>query len=81
MSTNKTNIQDTILNHARKEHTEITIYLANGVPLRGQISSFDNFTIIIMNDGKQSLIYKHAISTIVFPKEFQIDNLISETDK
>ena len=78
---NKTNIQDIILNQARKEHLEITLYLANGMPLRGRISGFDNFTIIIVNDGKQSMIYKHAISTIVFPKDFKIDFPTPETDK
>lgn len=61
----KNNIQDYILNTARKEKIELTIYLLNGVPLKGKVSSFDNFTIIIENDSKQNLIYKHAVSTII----------------
>jgi len=61
----KNNIQDYILNTARKEKIELTIYLLNGVPLKGKVSSFDNFTIIIENDNKQNLIYKHAVSTII----------------
>ena len=61
----KNNIQDFVLNHARKEKTEITIYLSNGVPLKGKVISFDNFTIVIIGaDGKQSLVYKHAITTV-----------------
>ena len=61
----KNNIQDFVLNHARKEKIEITIYLSNGVPLKGKVISFDNFTIVISGaDGKQSLVYKHAITTV-----------------
>ena len=61
----KNNIQDQLLNTARKEKIELTIYLLNGVPLKGRVVSFDNFTIILENDGKQNLVYKHAISTII----------------
>ena len=49
----KNNIQDYILNTARKEKIELTIYLLNGVPLKGKVTSFDNFTIIIENESKQ----------------------------
>ncbi len=61
-----------VLNSARKEKMEITIYLMNGVPLKGRVVSFDNFTIVIENDGKQSLVYKHAISTIILARSIQI---------
>ncbi len=61
----KNNIQDHILNTARKEKIELTVYLLNGVPLKGKVYSFDNFTIIIENETKQQLIYKHAVSTII----------------
>ncbi|MFM1650918.1 RNA chaperone Hfq [Brevibacillus sp. B_LB10_24] len=57
------NIQDTFLNHLRKENIAVTIYLVNGFQLRGYIKAFDNFTIVIDTDGKQQLVYKHAIST------------------
>lgn len=57
------NIQDTFLNHLRKENVPVTIYLINGFQLRGQIKAFDNFTIVIDSDGKQQMVYKHAIST------------------
>ncbi|WP_126426590.1 RNA chaperone Hfq [Brevibacillus marinus] len=57
------NIQDTFLNHLRKENVAVTIYLINGFQLRGYIKAFDNFTIVIDSDGKQQLVYKHAIST------------------
>ncbi|MCB1191985.1 MAG: RNA chaperone Hfq [Leptospiraceae bacterium] len=75
MST-KNNIQDYILNTARKEKVELTVYLLNGVPLKGRVVSFDNFTIILENDGKQQLIYKHAVSTIIPSKtiKFQVED-------
>ena len=65
MSKQVSNLQDVFLNQSRKEKVEITIYLVNGVPLKGKVLSFDNFTILIEIDKKQNLIYKHAISTIV----------------
>ncbi len=57
------NIQDTFLNHLRKENIPVTIYLVNGFQLRGLIKAFDNFTIVIDSEGKQQMVYKHAIST------------------
>lgn len=62
---NSINIQDTFLNHLRKENVPVTIYLVNGFQLRGLIRAFDNFTIVIDSDGKQQLVYKHAISTFL----------------
>ncbi len=59
------NLQDAFLNLARKEKMDITIYLMNGVPLKGRVLSFDNFTVLIEVDKKQNMIYKHAVSTIV----------------
>ncbi len=59
------NLQDIFLNSARKDRIEITIFLMNGVPIKGKVLSFDNFTILIEVDKRQNLIYKHAISTMV----------------
>jgi len=58
------NQQDSFLNQIRKENIPVIIYLANGFQLRGAVRGFDNFTVILENDGKQQLVYKHAISTI-----------------
>ncbi|MDX1960767.1 MAG: RNA chaperone Hfq [Leptospiraceae bacterium] len=68
----KNNIQDYILNTARKDKIELTIYLLNGVPLKGKVTSFDNFTIVIENENKQNLIYKHAVSTIIPSKVIKL---------
>ncbi len=78
MASNKNNIQDLVLNGARKEKMEITLYLTNGVPLRGRVASFDNFTVVIENEGKQSLVYKHAISTIVLSKALNFEEMTSD---
>ena len=58
------NLQDAFLNQVRKEGIQTTVYLINGFQLKGTIKGFDNFTVIIESDGKQMLIYKHAISTV-----------------
>lgn len=58
------NLQDSFLNHVRKENLAVVIYLVNGFQIRGLVRGFDNFTVIIENEGKQQLVYKHAVSTI-----------------
>lgn len=57
------NMQDTFLNSLRKNNTFVTIFLLNGFQLKGLIKSYDNYTVLLESDGKQQLIYKHAIST------------------
>ena len=58
------NLQDSFLNQVRKENIPATIYLVNGFQLKGLVRGFDNFTVILEYDGKQQMVYKHAISTI-----------------
>ena len=67
------NIQDQILNQVRKENIFVTIFLINGFQLRGLIKGFDNFTVLIETEGKQQLVYKHAISTFAPQKNVQVD--------
>lgn len=67
------NLQDIFLNQVRKDHIAVTIYLTNGFQLKGMVKGFDNFTVILDSDGKQQLVYKHAISTI---SPMRIVNLI-----
>ncbi|MCL2071779.1 MAG: RNA chaperone Hfq [Oscillospiraceae bacterium] len=66
------NLQDVFLNQARKEHIPVTIYITNGFQFKGVVKGFDNFTVIIDTEGKQNLIYKHAISTITPLKSISI---------
>jgi host factor-I protein len=58
------NLQDVFLNQVRKEHIPVTVYLTNGFQLRGMVKGFDNFTVVLDSEGKQQLVYKHAISTV-----------------
>ncbi len=73
MNKNNINLQDVFLNQVRKEHIPVTIYLTNGFQLRGMVKGFDNFTVVLDSEGKQQLVYKHAISTIT---PMKIVNLI-----
>ncbi len=59
------NLQDTFLNQLRKESMSTTIFLVNGYQIKGVIRSFDQFTVLIEVEGKQQLVYKHAISTVI----------------
>ncbi len=58
------NLQDVFLNQSRKERIPVTIYITNGFQFKGIVKGFDNYTVILDSDGRQNLIYKHAISTI-----------------
>jgi host factor-I protein len=59
------NLQDTFLNQIRKENLPVTIYLVNGFQLKGLVRGFDNFTVIVEFEGRQQMVYKHAISTVM----------------
>ncbi len=59
------NIQDSFLSLARKEKSQLTLFLMNGFQMRGFVTGYDSFTVILDCEGKQELIYKHAISTII----------------
>ncbi|ADQ14679.1 RNA chaperone Hfq [Halanaerobium hydrogeniformans] len=60
----KINYQDHILNHVYENQIEVVVYFVNGYQLKGKISAYDNFTIILRSDQRDQMIYKHAISTI-----------------
>jgi len=64
MTKNIINLQEVFLNQARKDKVIVTIFLTNGFQFKGMVKGFDNFTVIIENEGKQQMVYKHAISTI-----------------
>ncbi|WZY01276.1 RNA chaperone Hfq [Bacillus sp. FSL W7-1360] len=68
------NIQDQFLNQLRKENVPVTVFLLNGFQLRGHIKGFDNFTVMIETEGRQQLVYKHAISTFAPQKNIQLNN-------
>ncbi|MBN6887265.1 host factor-I protein [Cytobacillus horneckiae] len=67
------NIQDQFLNQLRKDNANVTVFLLNGFQIRGQVKGFDNFTVLFESEGKQQLVYKHAISTFAPQRNVQLD--------
>ena len=59
------NLQEGFLNRVRTERVGVTVFLVNGFQMRGTVRAFDNFVVLLESDGKQQVIYKHAISTIM----------------
>ena len=59
------NLQDIFLTKVRKQAVSVTVFLMNGFQLRGVITGFDSFSLVLDSDGRQQFIYKHAVSTIV----------------
>ena len=58
------NLQDAILSEVRRDRIPVPLFLMNGFQLRGVITGFDSFVVVLVSDGKQQMIYKHAISTL-----------------
>ena len=59
-----TTLQEAILNEVRREKVPVTLFLMNGFQLRGTVTGYDSFVVVLVTDGKQQMIYKHAISTL-----------------
>ena len=59
------NLQDTVLGEVRRDKIPVTLFLMNGFQLRGIITGYDSFVVVLVSEGKQQMIYKHAISTLV----------------
>ena len=66
------NLQDSFLNQLRRDKVSVTMFLMNGFQMHGTIRGFDGFTVVLESEGKQQLIYKHAISTVVTPKSLDL---------
>jgi len=66
-------LQESFLNTARKRRVKVSVYLVNGVRLQGKIRSFDLFTILLEDGKQQTLVYKHAITTIVPHERMEIE--------
>ena len=60
----KQNLQDLFLNQARRDRQTVTMFLVNGFQMRGIVRGFDSFVVILESEGRQQMIYKHAISTL-----------------
>lgn len=66
------NLQDVFLNQARKDKIPVTVFLTNGYQFKGMVKGFDSYVVILDCDGKQYLVFKHAISTIIPYKTISI---------
>lgn len=75
------NLQDTFLNHIRKQKTPVTIFLVNGIKLQGVVTWFDNFCVLLRRDGQSQLVYKHAISTIMPGQQIQLFDKLDSDDE
>ena len=73
------NLQDTFLNHVRKNKVPLTIFLVNGVKLQGVVTWFDNFCVLLRRDGHSQLVYKHAMSTVMPNQPVQLFDSSEET--
>lgn len=67
------NIQDAFLASARRTSVRVTLFLMNGYQLRGVITAYDPYVVVVNSDGKQQIIYKHAISTIAPERNLELD--------
>ncbi len=59
-----TNLQEAILQEVCRDKVPVTLFLMNGFQLRGTVAGFDSFVVVLISEGKQQMIYKHAISTL-----------------
>ena len=64
MAANET-LQDIFLNEMRKDRQLVTVFLMNGFQMKGVVTGFDSFVVCLVSEGRQQMIYKHAISTVV----------------
>lgn len=75
------NLQEIFLMHARKQNIPVTMFLVNGFQLRGVITGFDCFVVILDSEGRQQVIYKHAISTIAPARPVALREEAAEEDR
>lgn len=73
------NLQDFFLNSIRKDKILITVFLVNGFQIKGVVKGFDNFIIVLEVDGKQQMVYKHAVSTIIPAGKINISEINAES--
>jgi host factor-I protein len=57
-------LEEAILQEICREKVPVTLFLMNGFQLRGIITGHDSFVVVLVSEGKQQMIYKHAISTL-----------------
>ena len=74
------NLQDILLTQARREHMAVTVFLTNGFQLKGTVRGFDCFIVVLETEGRQQIIYKHAISTIIPARPIRLETVQEKED-
>ncbi len=76
------NLQDVFLNTIRKERVDVTVFLTNGYQIKGVIRGYDNYVLLIESEGKQQVVFKHAVSTIspFRPVQLNLNQQVEESD-
>ena len=72
MQKNSLNLQDAFLARARRAGTSVTVFFMNGFQMHGVVKGYDSFVVLLDSDGKQQMIYKHAISTMIPLRPFDL---------
>ncbi|MCM3271154.1 RNA chaperone Hfq [Paenibacillus elgii] len=65
-------VQSHFLNVLTEEKIPVTLITKNGIQMKGIIKFHDNYTIVLEVNGKDTLVNKVAISTIVTSKRVPI---------
>lgn len=60
-----TALQDEMLDEITEQKIPVTVFLMNGFQIRGMIMDHDDAVLVLEADGKQQIVYKHAVSTII----------------
>ena len=71
-------LQDIFLQEARRQRMPLTVFLTNGFQQRGVVERYDNYTVLLLNEGRQYMIYKHAISTLVPARVLELESKQTE---
>ena len=74
----KTNLQDLFLLRIRQDRLPVTLFLMNGFQMRGIVTGYDPFVVVLDSDGRQQIIYKHAISTIAPVRPVELEEAAGE---
>ena len=67
------NLQEVVLTQLRRERRAVTVFLMNGFQIRGYITGFDPYMVVVQSEEKQQVIYKHAVSTIVPERRMELE--------
>ncbi len=73
-----TNLQDAFLTKARQQGVSLTVFLVNGFQMRGTVRGFDPFVVMLESEGRQQMLYKHAISTIAPAQNIDLRECVPE---